>query len=54
MKNKILKTLITLAITSFAFSATIQPTISLRYNDVVDTNTVYYQNDTFEYQNGTV
>ena len=38
MKNKILKTLITLAITSFAFSATIQPTISLRYNDVVETN----------------
>jgi len=38
MKNKFLKILMALSLGSFLFSGTIEPTISLRYNDIVNTN----------------
>ena len=38
MKNKILKILVTFSLGTFLFSGTLEPTISLRYNDIINTN----------------
>jgi hypothetical protein len=38
MKNNFLKTLIAFSIGTFLFAGTVVPTISLRYNDIVNTN----------------
>jgi len=38
MKNKILKILMIFSLGTFLFSGTLEPTISLRYNDLINTN----------------